>query len=194
MKRLIILDNGHGSDTPGKRSPKWGDGSQLFEYEFNRDVVKRISRRLDADGIEYKILVPESNDIPLPERCKRANVLHYHYNGNTVLISVHANAGGGTGWECYTSRGNTEADRYATILFNAATKSFPNRKMRADYSDGDPDRESQFYILAHTVCPAILSENFFMDNEADCRYIMSGEGRQRVAEMHAAAIKKMIEA
>jgi N-acetylmuramoyl-L-alanine amidase len=52
-------------------------------------------------------------------------------------------------------------------------------------------RENQFYLLKHTVCPAVLTENFFMDNETDCRYIMSGEGRQRVADMHAAAIKKM---
>lgn len=35
----ILLDNGHGYDTPGKRSPIWPDGSQLFEWEFNRDIV-----------------------------------------------------------------------------------------------------------------------------------------------------------
>jgi N-acetylmuramoyl-L-alanine amidase len=39
MEKLIILDSGHGADTPGKRSPKWPDGSQLFGYEFNRDVI-----------------------------------------------------------------------------------------------------------------------------------------------------------
>jgi N-acetylmuramoyl-L-alanine amidase len=188
---LIILDNGHGKDTLGKRSPVWPDGSQLFEYEFNRDVVKRIAQKLDLEGIPYKVLVPEMNDISLPERCKRANVLNYNYDGNAVLISVHANAGGGTGWECYTSKGNTAADKYATVLFNEATKFFPNWKMRADYSDGDPDKESQFYILQHTTCPAILTENFFMDNAMDCKYIMSTEGRQRVAEMHVAGIKKI---
>jgi N-acetylmuramoyl-L-alanine amidase len=187
--KLIILDNGHGIGTPGKRSPKWADGSQLFEYEFNRDIVKRISRKLEK--IQYKILVPELEDVSLPERCRRANVLSHNYGGNAVLISVHANAGGGTGWECYTSNGNTKADAYATILYNEAAKFFPNRKIRADYSDGDPDKESQFYILKHTVCPAVLTENFFMDNEPDCRYIMSGEGRQRIAEMHVSAIKKI---
>ena len=45
MSRLrILLDNGHGQETPGKRSPVWADGSQLFEYEFNRDIVRRIAR------------------------------------------------------------------------------------------------------------------------------------------------------
>ena len=30
MSKTIILDNGHGNNTPGKRSPKWEDGTQLF--------------------------------------------------------------------------------------------------------------------------------------------------------------------
>ena len=36
---MILLDNGHGCDTPGKRSPVWPDGRQLLEWEFNRDIV-----------------------------------------------------------------------------------------------------------------------------------------------------------
>ena len=39
---LWLLDNGHGETTPGKRSPIFDDGRQLFEYEFNRAVVTRM--------------------------------------------------------------------------------------------------------------------------------------------------------
>jgi N-acetylmuramoyl-L-alanine amidase len=193
MNKLIILDNGHGEKTPGKRSPVWPGGSQLFEYEFNRDIVERIALQLREEDIDYHILVPELDDISLPERCRRANERAKKHAGETVLISIHANAGGGTGWECYTSKGNTKADAYATILFNEAKLFFPDRKMRADCSDGDPDKESQFYILKHTVCPAVLTENFFMDNPEDCRYVMSAEGRKRIAGMHVSAIRKMVE-
>ena len=45
-QKTIILENGHGSQTPGKRSPIWGDGSQLLEWEFNRDIVRRIAAML----------------------------------------------------------------------------------------------------------------------------------------------------
>ena len=45
MKSMVILDNGHGKETSGKRSPIWSDGSQLFEWEFNRDIVQRISNK-----------------------------------------------------------------------------------------------------------------------------------------------------
>ena len=183
--KLIILDNGHGINTPGKRSPKWSDGSQLFEYEFNRDVVKRIARMLDSEGITYKILVPELEDVSLTERCRRTNVLAYNWDGEAILISVHANAGGGTGWECFTSVGKTKSDDYAAILLSEAEKMFPNWKMRGA-------KESDFAILKNTACPAILTENFFMDNEKDCRYIMQPDARERIAQMHVQAIKKMI--
>lgn len=184
----ILLDNGHGKDTPGKRSPIWPDGSQLFEWEFNRDIVRRIYTELKSMKIESIIIVPEETDIPLGERCKRVN----RYGKDALLISIHANAGGGTGWECYTSKGKTKSDQYAQVLCEEAKKMFPEWKMRFDYTDGDADKEEDFYILKNTICPAILTENFFMDNEKDCRFIMSEIGRQRIATMHVQAIVKML--
>lgn len=188
----VILDNGHGKETPGKRSPIWGDGSQLFEWEFNRDIVRRIAKALDELNISYTILVPEITDVSLPERCQRANSIYTGNNKEAFLISVHANAGGGKGWECYTSVGNTKSDEIATIMAECAKHMFPNEKMRFDYSDGDPDKESQFYILKHTACPAVLTENFFMDTEKDCRLIMSEAGRQKIADVHIYAIQQII--
>ena len=111
------------------------------------------------------------------------------------MFSVHGNAGGGTGWECYTSVGQTKADAIATVLCNEAEKEFApdGWKMRFDHTDGDPDKEENFYILKHTSCPTVLTENFFMDTKDDCKLIFSGSGRQRVADMHVAAIVRCIE-
>ena len=192
QKRIVILDNGHGRDTKGKRSPIWKDGTRLFEYEFNRDIVRRLSDLLMSEGIDFAVLVTETNDVSLKERCKRANELYDQVDGNCFLISIHANAGGGTGFEVYTSKGHTRADDMATVLFQEMKKEFPEWKARADMRDGDPDKEDQFYILRNTKAPAMLSENFFMDTEKDCRLIMSNEGRDRIAKAHFEAIKKLI--
>lgn len=194
MSKTIILDNGHGNNTPGKRSPKWEDGTQLFEYEFNRDIVKRIAAMLTKDKINVIILVPESNDVSLQERCNRANRIYKSSGNNAVLISVHGNAGGGTGWECYTTVGKTKSDSIATILCEEAAAEFAKDgwKIRTDMADGDPDKESQFYILKHTNCPAVLTENFFFDNRKDCKFMMSEEGRNRIAKMHYNAIKRIL--
>lgn len=192
QKLIPILDNGHGITTPGKRSPKWKDGAQLFEYEFNRDIVQRVAKMLEAENIVFRVLVPETIDISLAERCRRANRIYSQTGGKCFLVSVHANAGGGTGWEVWTSKGQTKADPMATIMYNEAKKAFPEWKMRSDFFDGDPDKESQFYILVHTNAPAMLTENFFMDTEKDCRFLISDEGRERIAKMHFEAIKKLI--
>lgn len=190
-KSLIILDAGHGKDTPGKRSPVWADGSQLFEYEFNRDQVRRIALLLPK-GFTY-ILVPELTDIPLWQRVRRVNLVAAR-NPNILLVSIHANAGGGTGWEVWTSPGQTESDQHATGLFNALSPvmqaaGFP---MRKDTVDGDVDKESRFQILTGTNCPAVLTENLFMDTLKDCKYIMSNEGRQAIAAAHANYLKTLL--
>lgn len=184
---LWLLDNGHGKETPGKRSPKWSDGSQLFEWEFTRNIVKGISKRLSSLGIENVILVPEDEDISLKERCVRANS-YYKERKDIVLLSVHANAGGGTGFECFTSKGETKSDLYATIINNKAKQYLKEWKIRTDWSDGDPDKEENFYILKYTNCPAVLTENLFMDTEKDCRFLMSKEGQRTIIDMHVAAI------
>lgn len=184
----VILDNGHGKETNGKRSPIWADGTQLFEYEFNRDIVKRIAKKLQALNIPYHILVSEIVDISLGERVRRANRLHKE--SNCFLVSVHGNAGGGKGWEVWTSKGKTKSDAIAEIFAKEAQKHF---KVRVDMTDGDMDKESDFYILKHTTCPAILTENLFFDTESDCKIMMSEEGRELIADIHVNAIKKICE-
>lgn len=190
---LVILDNGHGKETKGKRSPVWPDGSQLLEWEFNRNIVSRVTTLMELAGLPCVKLVPEMSDVPLTERCRRANELYDWNKGHCFLISVHANAGGGSGIEVYTSRRETRADAIAFEIFNQLDEEFGGEwPMRADWADGDPDKEEDFYILSRTKCPAVLVELFFMDNEKDCRFIMSGEGRQRCASAIYKAIRNML--
>ena len=200
-KMVILLDNGHAKSTAGKRSPKLPDGTQFFEYEFNRDIVKRIANELGKIGIEYKILVPEEEeDIRLSVRAARANKYCEEYGaGNCFLISVHANAGSngewqsGRGWSVYTTKGETKSDKYATVFFEEAQKILPNYDMtlRAQWGDGDPDYEENFTIIYMPKCPAILTENLFMDNKTDVKFLMSEEGRNAIAQIHINAIKRI---
>ena len=191
MDKIILFDNGHGQETPGKRSPLWKDGRQLFEWEFNRDMVRRIILKCDHTGIRAVKLVPETFDVSLEERCKRANLWYDRCNGNCVVVSIHANAGGGTGFEVYTSPGQTQADPIATKLIEQLQQDFPEIKMRKDMADGDPDKEAGFYILKHTKAPAILAENLFMDNEADCLLLMAEDFRDKLADSYISFLKTL---
>ena len=191
MDKIILFDNGHGQETPGKRSPIWKDGRQLFEWEFNRDMVRRIILKCDHAGIRAVKLVPETFDVSLEERCKRANLWYDRCNGNCIVVSIHANAGGGTGFEVYTSPGQTKADPIGTELIEQLQQDFPEIKIRKDMADGDPDKEAGFYILKHTKAPAILAENLFMDNEADCRLLMAEDFRDKLADSYISFLKTL---
>lgn len=192
--RLIILDNGHGCDTPGKRSPIWEDGSYLLEWKYCRAIVKGIEQRLNAIGIPCHILVPEDTDIPLRTRVQRANRIAAQ-NGicQTLLVSVHLNAAQETnsasGWEIHTSPGETQSDEYARMFWDEAAdilgKDF---RMRGDFEDGNPDRDSSFAILRDTACPAVMTENLFMNNYKDCQFLMSEAGEESIIEIHVKAI------
>lgn len=203
-KFWILLDNGHSRLTPGKRSPKFPDGRQFFEYEFSRDIVKRISEELKKLNINYKIVTPEvDEDVPLTTRANRVNRYCSKFGkNNCLLISIHANAAGNgkdwmnaRGWSIWTTKGKTKSDEYADIFYKEAEKLLPLNGMtlRKDTSDGDFDWEENFTILQKSWCPAILTENLFQDNKTDCEFLMSDKGRDIITQIHVNAIKKIVE-
>ena len=138
----ILLDNGHGIDTKGKRSP---DG-RLLEYAQNRLLAGRIVSALQARGLDASLLVPEEKDVSLFQRCDRVNRFCYALGkDNVILVSIHCNAAGkgnrwynATGWCAYTTPKDTPADRLATCLYNAAQIHIPDQRLRTDNTDADP--------------------------------------------------------
>ena len=191
----ILIDNGHGHNTPGKRSP---DG-KFREYAYNREIAKRIVADLIDRGYDAELLVPEDNDISLEERVRRVNALcSAHGKSNVILVSIHVNAAGNgskwtnaTGWSAYTCKGQTTSDKLAECLCEAAIKNFPGKRIRTDYSDGDSDWEANFYILRQTLCPAVLTENFFMDG-LDLEFLQSKAGKQAIVDTHVEGIVEYI--
>lgn len=202
---LVCIDNGHASTTPGKRSSYLCSGVlpklELYEYEFNRKVAKLLKEKLEKSGVHVFMVCPEVNrDIALTTRYRRANdYAEEHSNLKPLLISIHANAhGNGTawtsarGWCAYTTKGKNNSDKLAECLYDSAEEIFlpKDLSIRTDFGDGDRDWEENFTIIWGANMPAVLTENFFYTNIDDCKYIMSDEGVEDVAEMHYRAILK----
>ena len=194
-KTVILLDAGHGGmieheyQTSGKRSPKWSDGAQYFEGVGNRQIRKELAEMLIESGYTVHFIADSEEDISLGKRVKEVNEYCKQYGSNKcLLISIHSNGfkeESAHGWSVYTTKGETRSDLYATALYKEAEKKWPEEKFRKDVKDGDPDKEANFYIIKNTYCPAILSENFFMTNERECRlYLLSAKGRRQIAEVH----------
>lgn len=190
---IPILDNGHGGiingvyQTKGKRSPKWSKGV-LYEGAFNRWIINGVMKELDYLGKPYFNISPEINDVPLRERVSRANKLSR--KEKTYFLSVHANAGRGTGWEIFTSPGETRSDAIATKFIENFEKVMP-LKPRFDLSDGDKDKEAKFTVLTDTVCPAILIECGFMDNKKDYELLWDRNFQQLIIGRIVATILEL---
>lgn len=194
---LILIDNGHGSNTAGKRSP---DG-RLLEYKYTREIAKSVVSRLRNSGYNAELLVPEVYDVPLLERVHRVNVKCQSLGKENVLVvSIHCNAAGdgkkwmnATGWEIWTSEGRTESDDLADHFMISAKSCFDGQTIREwKKRDGERDKEAGFTILKNTLCPAVLTENFFMDNKKDVAYLLSDEGKWAVVKCHIDAIVSYI--
>lgn len=177
MKPLILLDSGHGGMINGiyQTAPAkmfvHSDATTAYEGVLNRNIKQHVIDLFKKEGIKYADVCPSEMDIPLSVRCNVINNYCNNYNkDNCLLISLHSNAGGGRGFEIWTTDGTTQSDVYATKFYNLFKQSFPSIICRQDLTDGDPDKESKFYILANSNCPAILPEWLFFDNLEDWKY------------------------
>lgn len=198
MRKLyVLIDNGHGIDTWGKRSPD----EAIREYLYTRNLATAIyTELLKYEYIQPILITPELQDIPLSTRVKRINSYCSKYGAkNCIMISLHLNAAGNgqwttaTGWECYTTPKDNNSDRLATYLYFYASSILKGQKIRADYTDGDPDKEANFYIIKGANCPAVLTESFFMDSKKDYEYLLSEEGFNNIVDVHVKAILKWAE-
>ena len=193
----LLLDNGHGDPplTGGKCSPD----KSILEYYWARDMVQRIDRKARAAGIPVEIIVPETSDINLKTRTNRVNAICRAKGGskNCVLISVHINAAGGDG-KWHDARGwcgfiapnaSANSKRLARILWEHADRAGlrGNRCVPAEKY-----WVKSLAMCRDTNCPAVLTENLFMDNRADAEYLKSEAGKETIADLHIAAIKEYI--
>lgn len=198
----IILGTAHLKSTPGKCSPD----KKFYEYKYSREIVDALHTQLRGMGYDTYIDIPD-DDLKITnnqELQKRVQIVNNYCNKfgakNCLYVSIHVNAAGNgtkwmnaTGWECYTTVGKTDSDKLAEHLYKNAEKVLKGKKIRKDTSDGDSDRESNFYVLKHTKCPAVLTENFFQDNKEDVKYLLSDVGFHQIVKTHLDGIISYIQ-
>lgn len=192
--KIVLIDNGHGNDTRGKRSP---DGS-LFEWKWTREVAVMLEAALKAKGVDARRIVTEDTDIKLKERVRRVNaVCSKAGTQNVVLVSIHINASGNdgkwhdaTGWTGWVSKKASEnSKRFAQLLYDEAEK----RGLKGNrWVPKERYWQANYTIVTDTWCPGVLTENLFQDNRQEVAYLLSDEGKKTIVDLHVAAILKYI--
>lgn len=191
---IILIDNGHGSNTAGKRSPD----KRFYEYRYAREIAADVCANLQAMGYDARRIVTEEKDVPLNaganSRVKRVNdVCRKHGADNVLLVSIHCNAAGNgsqwmsaRGWSAHVAlRASRQSKNLAKCLAEAArVQGLPVRipLMTQDYWT------QNLAICRDTLCPAVLTENLFQDNWLDVEFLLSDKGRAAIAGLHVDGI------
>lgn len=194
-KMKIIIDNGHGIDTAGKCSPD----KRLREYAYCREIAQRVSRDLSLRGYDTLLLVPEANDTPLKERVGRVNGWARKLGAkNVMLVSIHNNAAGNgskwlqaRGFSVFVSNNASKESKALAQIFtdNATTMGLMGNRCVPT----EKYWEKSLAMTRDTICPAVLTENLFMDNEEDVAFLLSEEGKRAIVGLHVKSIMQYIQ-
>lgn len=152
MKPIVVLDPGHGGRDPGAVA------NGLREKDLNLMLAHKVAGRLEG----VKVLLTRESDIyvSLKDRVTLSNRAEAD-----LFVSLHANAGGGHGFESFIYQGLGNGDpavRFQDIIHRSVIRILSRWEIR--------DRgmkDAAFYVLRYNRVPAVLLESLFIDNKRE---------------------------
>lgn len=175
-KMKVFIDPGHGGKDPG------AVGNGLREKDVTLEIAKLIQSKL-SNYATVRLSRTSDRYISVSERARSANNW-----GADLFVSVHINAGGGTGYEDYIYNGLSNASRTAKI--RDVIHSEIVNQMSAVRDRGK--KKANFAVLRETRMPAVLTENLFIDTKADAELLKDSSFLNRIATGHVNGIVKAL--
>lgn len=183
----IFLDPGHGGSDPGAV----GNGMK------EKDIVLEVgleARKL-FEKTPYRVLMTRDSDTnnltangknvttssSLTMRADFAN--SNKRTENDIYISIHVNAGGGTGTETYVFKTTSKLDGYNYDKESKALATYIQKRL-VEYM-GFRDRgvkQANYAVLRLTNMPSVLVELGFIDNSSDAAKLKQKYYRQQAAK------------
>ncbi|EGL83746.1 cell wall hydrolase/autolysin [Caldalkalibacillus thermarum TA2.A1] len=171
----IFIDPGHGGRDPGAVA------NGLQEKALVLDIALRMRNMLlnEYEGVQVRMSRDKDVFVSLEERARMANSW-----GADYFVSVHINAGGGTGFESFVH--TSQASR--TVALRNVVHDEIIRALSGVRDRGK--KVANFAVLRLTRMPAILTENLFVDHVQDASRLKDPNFLSRIARGHAEGIAK----
>ncbi|WP_179281456.1 N-acetylmuramoyl-L-alanine amidase [Paenibacillus sp. XY044] len=174
MKRLIVIDAGHGAKDPGAI----GYSKKNQEKAFNLSVALKVNELLKNDtNLEVRLTRSTDVFLELKERSDFANKAKAD-----AFISIHANSASttATGTETHYTRADSKA--LAEVIHKHVLK-----------ATGLKDRglhTGNLYVTKHTNMPAILLEPGFVSNPTEEAILFDGNFQTKLAQEIVSGLKE----
>jgi N-acetylmuramoyl-L-alanine amidase len=178
--KLISIDNGHGLNTAGKRTPIMPDGKVIKEWEFNYPTAKKLGYLLKYNGFNIIYVSDTEEDTPLSVRTKKANDVKAD-----LFVSIHFNAyqgiwGSHGGIETYHYPNSTKGKQLANLIQDELIKETGLRNRGV--------KSANFQVLRGTNMVSVLAECGFMDNLDEAKLMLDGDYQLKCARAIAKGI------
>ncbi|WP_053178046.1 N-acetylmuramoyl-L-alanine amidase family protein [Peribacillus loiseleuriae] len=181
MVKKIKIDPGHGGKDPG------GIANGLQEKNIVLDISKEMKRYLDEDYTDHKTTLTRFTDIFM-ELSERANIANR--TNADVFISIHVNAGGGTGYESYIyTKASANSVKLQTLVNAEALETAKKYGLRAH---GDDKKRGNLAVVRETAMPGILTEIAFIDSE-DAEILKNKDFIKDMAAAYARGVAKYLD-
>ncbi|MFD0824281.1 N-acetylmuramoyl-L-alanine amidase [Neobacillus sp. M.A.Huq-85] len=170
----IFIDPGHGGADSG------ATGNGLLEKNLTLKIATTIRDILvnEYEGVSVKLSRTSDETVSLNERTDAANNWDADY-----YLSIHINAGGGTGFESYIYPGvGSPTTTYQDLIHTEVLKvvDFANRGQKT----------ANFHVLRESFMPALLTENGFIDTSSDAAKLKDASFLKAIARGHANGLAK----
>ncbi|MGI6004613.1 MAG: N-acetylmuramoyl-L-alanine amidase [Christensenellales bacterium] len=180
--QVVAIDAGHSNEPGDKHTDPAYDPAMTPEWVLNDRIAARVEKILE----DYDVKVVRTDDVtgatnvPLDERCRIANEA-----GADVFVSIHHNAGGGTGIVVYRHEQADDQDTRALqdTVYDALIEKTGNTGNRRTPKDTE-----DFLVLRKTRMPAVLCEMGYMDHPVDTPLILTEEYAEKCAQALAEAL------
>jgi N-acetylmuramoyl-L-alanine amidase len=177
---LLCLDPGHGGYDPGAVGP-----TGLKEKDVTLAVALKVGSYLSGAGVGV-IFTRNSDQVPWPAdinkdlaaRCEIANRA-----GADLFVSIHCNSAvnpDAHGTETYSFRNTGRAADAARMIQTRLVETLGLRDRGT--------KTANYYVLRHTIMPAVLTELAFISNPQEERLLAQPDFRDRAAQAIAGAV------
>ncbi len=173
----IFIDAGHGGTDPGAVA------NGLREKDLTLKIALKTRDILNSEYEGHSLMLSRTTDqsLTLTQRTNMANSWGANY-----LLSIHINAGGGTGFESFIYNGSysgkTETNRLRSIIHDEIVN-------QTGFRDRGK-KEKNLHMLRESRMQATLTESGFIDNSTDAEKLKSDAFLTRIARGHALGLAK----
>lgn len=170
---LVVIDPGHnysGVDTGAT-------GNGLREQDITYYIAEKLKPLLERNG--FNVIMTRnslkdnvSNESVSASLARRSDIANNA--GADIFVSIHCNAGGGTGTETYYCTGSGISKILAEFVQNGVMDEVGLRDRGV--------KSARYAVLRNTNMPAVLVETGFIDSTSDAAYLADEKYQQAYAE------------